>query len=152
MANSVCQVLLTAAPLVVPAGSISSEMGAIVDFWGVVRETEEGAKITGIDYEAHREMAQYQLELVAEQAVEKFQLTQIAIQHRLGFVPVGEPSLLVRVGSRHRAAAFQASASVVEELKKRAPIWKHPVFTQGAPQKPDAPRAVRATDAVPSSI
>ena len=133
MANSVCQVLLTAAPLLVPAKSASSEMGAIVDFWGIVRETEVGAKIIGIDYEAHREMAQHQLELVAEEAREKFQLTQIIIQHRLGFVPVGESSLLVQVGSRHRAAAFQASASVVEELKRRAPIWKHPILEQGAP-------------------
>ncbi len=151
MANSVCQVLLTAAPLLVPAESAPSETGAIVDFWGVVRETEEGAEITGIDYEAHREMARHQLELVAEQAREKFQLTQIVIRHRIGFVPVGEPSLLVRVGSRHRAAAFQASASVVEELKKRAPIWKHPVFKQGAPRRADAPRAAQAPDMIPSS-
>ena len=47
----------------------------------------------------------------------------------------GEASLFVRVGSRHRAAAFQASVSVVDELKKRAPIWKHPVFLEGPPGK-----------------
>ena len=134
MANSVCQVLLTEEPLLLPAEDAPSETGAMVDFWGVVRETEGKAEITGINYEAHREMAQHQLELLAEQARERFQLTQITISHRLGFVPVGESSLLVRVGSRHRAAAFQASASVVDELKKRAPIWKHPVFKEGTPR------------------
>lgn len=149
MANSVCQVLLTEEPLLIPVESAPSETGAIVDFWGVVREMEEGAKITGIDYEAHREMAQHQLELVAEQAREKFQLTQIAIWHRIGFVPEGEPSLFVRVGSRHRAAAFRASASVVDELKKRAPIWKHPVFKKGVSPRATAPRTAKEADVIP---
>jgi len=123
----------------------------MIDFWGVVRETEAGAKITGIDYEAHREMAQHQLERVAEQAREKFQLTQIIIRHRIGFVPVGEPSLLVRVGSPHRAAAFRASASVVDELKKSVPIWKHPVFKEGAPAWADTTRAKAGPAVIPSS-
>ncbi|MGI9087521.1 MAG: molybdenum cofactor biosynthesis protein MoaE [Chthoniobacterales bacterium] len=128
MAKSVCQVLLTAEPLLPPPDSAPAETGAIIDFWGVVRETETGAKIRGIDYEAHRAMAEHQLRRVAEQAEENFDLSQITIQHRLGFVPVGVASLLVRVGSRHRAEAYRASAAIVEELKKHAPIWKHPVF------------------------
>ena len=135
MANSVCQVLLTETPLLVPPQQPSLETGALVDFWGVVREIEGELKIAGINYEAHRPMAQHQLELIAEEAREKFRLIQITISHRLGFVPRGEASLFVRVGSRHRAAAFQASVSVVDELKKRAPIWKHPVFLEGPPGK-----------------
>jgi molybdopterin synthase catalytic subunit len=128
MAKSVCEVLLTEAPLIVPVESAPTETGAVIDLWGIVRETEDGRKIAGIDYEVHRAMAQHQMQLVAEQACDKFQVTQIAIRHRVGFVPVGEPSLLVRVGSQHRAEAFRASAFVVDDLKKRAPIWKHPVF------------------------
>ena len=135
MANSLCQVLLTETPLIPPNDRLSLETGAIVDFWGVVRELEEGAGIAGIEYEAHRAMAQHQLELVAKEAGEQFHLTRITIWHRLGFVPTGEASLFVRVGSRHRAAAFQASASVVDELKKRAPIWKRPIFR-------DSPQAI----------
>jgi molybdopterin synthase catalytic subunit len=131
MANSICQVLLTETALLVPAQQPSLETGALVDFWGVVREMEAGSRIAGINYEAHRPMAQHQLELIAEEAREMFHVIQITISHRLGFVPTGEASLLVRVGSRHRAAAFQATSSVVEELKKRAPIWKHPVFLEG---------------------
>ena len=130
MANSVCEVLLTELLLVVPTETLSTETGAIVDFWGVVRLAEEGAEITGIDYEAHQAMAEHQLRSLAEEAAERFGLGLISIRHRTGFVPVGEASLLVRVGSRHRAAAFRGSEWIVDELKKRAPIWKHPRFKE----------------------
>jgi molybdopterin synthase catalytic subunit len=130
MGNSVCEVSLTEAPLLLAAQSAPAETGATVDFWGVVRESENGRRISGITYEAHRAMAEHQLRLVAERTDAIFELTLIAIRHRIGFVPAGEASLLVRIGSRHRAEAFRASSSVVDELKKRAPIWKHPIFDE----------------------
>ncbi|MGI8435948.1 MAG: molybdenum cofactor biosynthesis protein MoaE, partial [Chthoniobacterales bacterium] len=100
--------------------------GGVVDFWGVVRETEDGADISGIEYEAHEAMASHQLRSIAEDAGERFDLRIITVWHRLGNVPAGEASLFVRVGSRHRAEAFRAASWIVDELKKRAPIWKHP--------------------------
>ena len=100
-----------------------------MDFWGVVREMEDGSEIAGIEYEAHHAMAEHQLRALAEEAAQSFDLRQVRITHRLGVVPAGEASLLVRVGSRHRAAAFQASVWIVDELKKRVPIWKRPMFT-----------------------
>lgn len=127
MANLVCDVLLTDAPLVLPAVIPPAETGAVVDFWGVVRATEGEAQIAGLRYEAHREMAEHQLRGVAEECAEAFDLKQLLVHHRIGFVAVGEASLLVRVGSAHRAEAFRASAWIVDELKKRVPIWKHPV-------------------------
>ena len=132
MGNSVCEVSLTEAPLLLTALSAPAETGAIVDFWGVVRKTEDGGRISGITYEAHRPMAEHQLRLVAQRADAAFELTLVTIHHRIGFVPAGEASLLVRIGSRHRAEAFRASAAVVDELKKSAPIWKHPVFEDAA--------------------
>ncbi|MCA1659265.1 MAG: molybdenum cofactor biosynthesis protein MoaE [Verrucomicrobiaceae bacterium] len=126
MANPVCDVLLTERSLEARALSTASEMGGIVDFWGVVRATEEGAQISGIDYEAHAAMAEHQLRAIAEECAKRFELMQIIVEHRVGFVPVGEASLFVRVGSRHRAEAFRASQWIVDELKKRVPIWKHP--------------------------
>jgi len=129
MANSVCDVYLTDSAIEAPAADLPVETGGVVDFWGVVRRTEDGSKIVGIDYEAHRSMAEYQLRILAEEAAASLALTLVRITHRLGFVREGEASLLVRVGSRHRAAAFQASIWIVDELKKRVPIWKHPVFT-----------------------
>ncbi len=125
MASPVCEVFLTTAPIPTPRQSYTDETGGVVDFWGVVRATEEGRKLSGIAYEAHRSMAEHQLRAILDTAAQDFPLHEAVIIHRLGFVPAGEASLFVRVGSRHRAATFQASAWVVEELKKRAPIWKH---------------------------
>jgi molybdopterin synthase catalytic subunit len=127
MANPVCEVLLTEAELVPPKGHDSSA-GAIVDFWGVVRDRENGREIDGIEYEAHRPMAQHQLRLIGEQAIERFGLKVTIVHHRLGFIAAGKPSLFVRVASRNRAEAFQASHWVVDELKHRVPIWKRPNF------------------------
>lgn len=126
MAHPVCEVLLGEDRIAAPRESYTSETGGVVDFWGVVRETEDGREISGIEYEAHLSMAEHQLRAIAEQAVAAFDLNEVIVQHRLGFVPAGEASLFVRVGSRHRAAAFRGSVWIVDELKKRAPIWKHP--------------------------
>lgn len=139
MANSVCEVLLTELPLTAPAQGSGDETGAIVDFWGVVRRMEGEAAISGIDYEAHREMAEHQLHAIGDEAAKTFGLMQIKIQHRTGFVPVGEASLLVRVGSRHRADAFRGAVWIVDELKKRAPIWKHPGFERQPPASASSP-------------
>jgi len=92
--------------------------------------------IDGIDYEAHREMAEHQLKGVAEQAAEKFGLTLVIIHHRIGFIAVGEPSLFMRVASSHRDEAFQASQWIVDELKKKVPIWKRPRFKSGSDTGP----------------
>lgn len=133
MANPVCEVLLSETPLAPPRGDCPAETGALVDFWGVVRITEDGAQISGIEYEAHRSMAEHQLRTVENDAAARFDLRQITICHRLGFVPTGEASLFVRVGSQHRAEAFRASAWIVDQLKTRAPIWKHPRLESTAP-------------------
>src|SRR4051794_40295875 len=132
MTQPVCDVLLTEVPMISPSQTFPEEAGGIVDFWGVVRGIEDGREISGIEYEARRAMAEHQLRGIAEQAARDFELKQITILHRTGFVAAGEASLFVRVCSRHRAAAFEASAWIVEELKKRAPIWKHVRFSSGA--------------------
>jgi molybdopterin synthase catalytic subunit len=128
MANPVCEVLLTEAELELSPKGRNSSAGAIVDFWGVVRDRENGREIDGIEYEAHRPMAQHQLRLIGEQAIERFGLKATIVHHRLGFIAAGKPSLFVRVASRNRAEAFQASQWVVDELKRRVPIWKRPNF------------------------
>ena len=126
MANPVCQVLLTENPLPPAGAALAGETGAVVDFWGVVRGIENGAPIRGLLYDAHHAMAEHQLRTVGEEAVGKFALNELLIHHRIGFVAAGEASLLVRATSQHRAAAFNAAQWVVEELKRRVPIWKHP--------------------------
>src|SRR5207248_3894905 len=130
MANVVCEISVTQAPLGARVNDIAGA-GAVVDFWGVVRPIEDGREIEGIEYEAHREMAEHQLKRIAEQAAENFGLRVVLIHHRIGFIAVGAPSLFLRVTSLHREEAFRASQWIVDELKKKVPIWKKPRLRQG---------------------
>jgi molybdopterin synthase catalytic subunit len=132
MAISVCEVSITEAPLILPEANADPQAGAVVAFWGAVRSIEDGREITGIDYEAHRAMAEHQMRIVAEAAAEKFEVREILLRHRIGFVAGGEPSVVVRVTSGHRGAAFAASQWIMDELKRVVPIWKRPVFKEAA--------------------
>jgi molybdopterin synthase catalytic subunit len=132
MAISVCEVSLTESPLILSEANDDPEAGAVVVFWGAVRGTEGGREITGIEYEAHRSMAEHQMRLVAESAAAKFNAREIVIRHRIGFVAAAQPSVVVRVTSGHRGAAFGASQWIMDELKRVVPIWKHPVFKEGS--------------------
>ena len=131
MAISVCEVSITQSPLDLPAREAAPAAGAIVDFWGVVRALENGKEITGIEYEVHGPMAEHQMRGLAESATSKFGLTKVVIRHRVGFVPAAEASIVVRVESTRRAAAFSANQWIMDELKQTVPIWKHPVFKEG---------------------
>ncbi len=128
MANSVCEVLVTESALQAPDHDGDFTAGAVVDFVGVVRKREDGREIEGIDYESHKKMAEHQMRLIAEAAIKKFQLKQATLHHRVGFVQAGEASLFLRVSAPHRAAAFEASKWIVDELKKKVTIWKKPKF------------------------
>jgi len=127
MANIVCEISVTEKPLAVPQRAMDGA-GALIDFWGVVRPIEDGRGIEGIDYDAHHEMAEHQLQRIAEQAAERFELKRVIVHHRTGFIAVGEASLFLRVASPHRREGFQASQWIVDELKKKVPIWKRPRF------------------------
>src|ERR1700704_5903125 len=131
MAISVCEVSLTESALVLPETNDDPQAGAVVVFWGAVRAAEEGREITGIEYEAHPAMAEHQMQLVAEIAAKKFDVREIFVRHRIGFVPAAEPSVVVGVASGHRGAPFAASQWIMDELKRVVPIWKHPVFKDG---------------------
>jgi len=128
MANLDFELLVTEAPLETPPVRPGTGTGAAADFWGIVRGTEAEREIEGIDYEVHREMAEHQFRRIAKRARDKFALADIVIHHRIGFVAVGEASLFVRVCSRHRDEAFRAIRWIVDELKKKVPIWKRPRF------------------------
>lgn len=143
MANVVCEVSVTKASLDTPPKTHRGDAGAINDFWGVVRRLENGREIDGIQYEAHREMAEHQLRQIAGQAAEKFPLQLVIIHHRVGFIAVGEPSLFLRVATPHRSEAFRASQWIVDELKKKVPIWKKPRYKTD--KQPDAAHRAAAT-------
>ena len=131
MANPVCEVLVTEAPLKARPIDTDLAAGAAVEFWGIVRGSEDEREIDGIEYEAHREMAEHQLKRIAQQALGKFGIKLIIVHHRIGFIAAGEPSLFVRVATPHRREGFRASQWIVDELKKKVPIWKRPRFKIG---------------------
>jgi molybdopterin synthase catalytic subunit len=122
-----CEVKVTRDSLLPLPSDFSTEHGAVVDFFGVVRESENDATISGLEYEAFVEMAEAELGRISEETAQKFSLGSVIVHHRIGFVPAGEASLFVRVSARHRGAAFAGSQHLVELLKSRVPIWKHPI-------------------------
>ena len=124
MANYVCEIALIEGALSDAAVTTFPGAGALAEFRGNVRPFEADEAINGIQYEANRPMAEHQLRSVAEEAAERFELLSIVLHHRVGFVPAGESSLLLRVASPHRAAALASMSWAIDELKKRVPIWK----------------------------
>jgi len=116
--------IFTNDPIAEPVRQMSDGMGAVVTFHGVVRGEENGAPITAIDYEANEPMAQHQFELIFEAMEKQWPLESVRLIHRLGVVPVNEPSLWVEVVAAHRAEAFAACKFLIDEMKQKVPIWK----------------------------
>ena len=108
------------------------EDGAALVFEGVVRNQTRGRKTLYLDYEAYEEMALAQMESLANQALQQFQIRDVAIVHRLGRLEIGETSVLIAVASAHRAAAFDACRWLIDTLKRTVPIWKKEHFEDGA--------------------
>ena len=103
------------------------DMGAALIFHGVVRAQEGEATIAAIDYEAFDDMACHQFELIFEEIDRQWPIESVRVVHRVGVVPVNEPSLWVELIAPHRAEAFQACQFLINEMKQRVPIWKRPV-------------------------
>lgn len=120
-----------------PAAQVIAEMkagadGAVCVFDGIVRDNTRGRKTLHLDYEAYREMALEQMRALAEDSIAKFGVRDVAMLHRLGRLTVGETSVLIVVASAHRGPAFAACEWLIDELKKRVPIWKRETFVDGA--------------------
>lgn len=109
----------------VPALSLPShEIGACLEFHGIVRELEQGQTLKGLQYEAYEPMARQTLEQHLIQLGEKYGCEAVLFIHRLGWVPVGEPSLFIRILSGHRGEGIRFLADSIDLLKTDVPIWK----------------------------
>lgn len=108
-----------------------SENGAIVIFTGIVREKNEGYLTELLEIQVYKEMALDQLRKIRDEAFQQFNVNQINIIHRIGSLNVTDNIVLIAVGAGHRDEAFKACRFVLEELKKRAPIWKKEHTTEG---------------------
>ena len=100
--------------------------GAEVEFRGIVRETERGKPIAGLEYSAYQPMAQGKIRRILNQLCETWPCQEVWVIHRLGWVPICETSLYVRVHASHREAAFRLCMEFIDLLKRDVPIWKGP--------------------------
>jgi len=106
--------------------------GGTVVFLGTVRRSPEDGDVEAIEYSAFREMAEPELGRIVSEALTQWPQARIVLQHRLGVVPTGEASLVIAAAAPHRADAYAASRFVIEETKRRAPIWKKERLASGA--------------------
>lgn len=114
------------------ASVVGPEHGAVSLFLGVVRNTNEGRAVTGIDYEAYRPMALAELQRIVDEVERTIEGVKVAVVHRLGELSVGDVSVAIAAAHARRASAQRASSMVIEELKRRVPIWKREHYVDGA--------------------
>lgn len=120
--------------------------GAVVVFFGTVRDRTSDRRVTHLEYEAYPAMAIAQLERVGDEVARAHGLTAIACVHRLGRLKIGEVAVVLAVSSPHRRAALDAIDDFIVRLKREVPIWKKEHFEGGAVWigTPDDPQGVLA--------
>jgi molybdopterin synthase catalytic subunit/molybdopterin converting factor small subunit len=107
------------------------EAGAIATFTGTTRVLSRGRTVTYLDYEAYEGMAERVMEEIAASLHERYDLTGVAIHHRIGRVAIGEASVVIAVSAPHRQDALAACKDAIDELKERVPLWKKEVYEGG---------------------
>ncbi len=108
-----------------------SSSGGFVTFEGVVRPLNDGRQVEAIEYEAFEPLAISEGEAIIAEAVGRYGLNLAICTHRLGRLGVGEIAVRIDVGAAHRAEAFAGCRFVIDELKRRVPIWKKEYYTDG---------------------
>lgn len=107
----------------------SPERGGTCVFLGTVRNDGD---VTGIDYSAYETMAFAEIERILADATTQWPEARVMLQHRLGVIPVGEASIAIAAAAPHRDDAFAACRFVIEEVKKRLPVWKKELSADGS--------------------
>jgi molybdopterin synthase catalytic subunit len=110
----------------------AAEHGAQTLFLGVVRDHHEGKRVSAITYDCFAPLARKTLAAIAAEAAERWPGVRVAVVHRVGRLVVGEASVAIAIGSRHRAASYEASRHVIEQIKARTPIWKQEHHADGS--------------------
>ena len=117
--------------------------GATVLFLGTVREENEGAPVSGLDYSAYTSMAERELATIVAEAAERWGTKDIVVEHRIGMLDLGEASVAIGAAHPHRGEAFEAARYIIEQLKKRLPIWKREHYSDGRSEWVEAGSAKR---------
>jgi molybdopterin synthase catalytic subunit len=138
MSKSPLQSRIRVSEVPIEAGTLAGEVGhpgagAVVVFLGTVRDHSPGkAGVTHLEYEAYREQVERKIADIVDEAGHRWPLLRAVVEHRIGEVEVGKPSVGVAVSSAHRVEAFEAARYLIDELKQRAPIWKKEHWPGGA--------------------
>jgi len=129
------RVAVTEAPLditaLIQAVSTSPGHGAVVSFLGIVRNENLQRRVTHLEYEAYEPLAVRALNLILDEARERWPAVELGIHHRLGRLAIGESSVAIVAASAHRADAFATCRYAIERIKQIVPIWKHEFFEGG---------------------
>lgn len=121
--------------------------GAISLFAGTVRDTSDGRAVTAIDYSAYTSMAESELEQIVAEAEDRFGVSALIVEHRIGLLSLGDVSVAIAAAHPHRAPALDCTRYVIEEIKKRVPIWKMEHYVDGTREWVDPTRATGVTSA-----
>ncbi len=109
-----------------------STAGACVTFEGWVRNHNDGEAVQALEYEAHVGVAEKEGARIVAEALEKFAVTAVHCEHRVGILQIGDCAVWVGVSADHRGPAFDACRYVIDETKTRVPIWKKEHYLSGA--------------------
>ena len=110
---------------------ISAIAGGVVTFVGNVRDHARGRSIRYLEYEAYPEMAEREMQKIADEAGKRWPGARVAIAHRTGHLEIGEAAVVIAAAAPHRAEAFEACRFAIDTLKRTVPIWKKEVSTDG---------------------
>jgi molybdopterin synthase catalytic subunit len=105
--------------------------GALVTFTGQVRRQNAAREVTRLDYEAFGPLARKEGDRILKEAVTRFAILSAVCVHRTGSLELGEPAVWIGVLAPHREAAFDACRMIIDEVKKRVPIWKKEHYAEG---------------------
>jgi molybdopterin synthase catalytic subunit len=105
--------------------------GGVTTFLGLVRDHNQGRRVTHLIYDAYEPLAERALARIVDEAVEQWPSVALAIHHRIGRLAIGEASVAIAAASPHRADAFAACRYAIERIKQIVPIWKHEYFEGG---------------------
>jgi molybdopterin synthase catalytic subunit len=111
--------------------AVSPADGAALLFLGVVRDENDDRPVGHLEYQAYAEMAEAEMASIAAEARARWDTGRIVLVHRVGRLEVGEASVAVVVASPHRGEAYAASRYVMEQLKRRVPVWKREGYLDG---------------------
>ena len=129
-------IIIEEAPVFLDSNALLNKLpkqdcGAVVSFLGITRGKDGDAEVLRLEFDAWQDKLTSVLEELAQQAIDDFSVTAVAMAHRTGSVGPEQPIVVIHVASPHRKEAFHACHWLIDELKKQAPLWKKEVTNKG---------------------